>query len=213
MIKKMKNNHYLKQVRVVLLGGAMFLASCGDDPVKTETPAIEIENASALDQTLFANVTSGETLRINTTGAWASEITATGGDAPAWIAITPASGAGADHDDVAIDLEENETGEDRTVKITISSGNGRLEVNVTQKGTTADGKSNEKHYDVYVGGGNEDDTGYLKNGELKYCFDPEDYYNTSLEDLAVSGDDVHFVVQMLMEDQMIEYVSARLYRR
>jgi hypothetical protein len=203
MIKKMKN--LMNYMMVTLLGGVMFLASCGDDPVKTGTPVIEIENASALEQTLFADVTVGDTLRLNTAGAWASEITGTGGDAPEWISITPASGNAAGHYDVAINLEENETGEDRAAKITISSGDGRVEVNITQKGTTADGKSNEKHYDIYAGGGNATGTGYLKNGELEYCL-VSGYHDARLEDLAVAGDDVHFVAQAERAEIITEYV-------
>ncbi|MDR1340399.1 MAG: BACON domain-containing protein [Prevotellaceae bacterium] len=176
-----------------------------DEPVVE----IEIENAAALSQNVFADAVAGDTLKLKAAAAWTSEITETTaarGSAPEWISVSPASGNAGNYK-IAVILEENRTGNDRSAKITISSENEQKEISITQRGTTADGNSYEKQYDIYIGGhsptGMDDEvysnSSYIKNGEKKSVFG-ESVINRWITDFAVTGDDVHFAVKVLDKD-------------
>ena len=123
----------------------------GCDP-KDKTPnPITVADGRQLEQTVFADKTSGaSTVNINTTGAWTSTIAEKAqtkenapSPAPAWISISPDRGDKAGNYPIAITLKPNYTGADRTAIVTISCLGATVTVTVTQRATKDDGTKYE----------------------------------------------------------------------
>ena len=133
----------------------------GDDP-----PAIKIDNPQSLAQTVYADQGEGSaSVNFTTTGVWTSAITETtpvpnvavasvsrAGTNPLWIKISPESGDKAGAQSFTIYLDHNYTGDDRSAKITISSGGKSQDVTVTQKAVKEDGTVPEDPDGVRING-------------------------------------------------------------
>jgi len=119
--------------------------SCSDDDEKTKP--IVVENQTTLNQSVYADKTEGSSgVSFATTSAWTSSVkaAATRADAAAsdttkWVSLNPSSGTKAGNYTVAIELEPNKTGNDRSAAITIHCDGAEITINVTQKGTKEDG--------------------------------------------------------------------------
>ncbi|MDR2423399.1 MAG: BACON domain-containing protein, partial [Prevotellaceae bacterium] len=96
-----------------------------------------------LTQTVYADKTTGKSsVNITTTGAWTSSIAeapATRAAAPTWITISPSSGNAAGAYAIAITLEPNYSGADRSAVITISCAGQQIVINLTQTSKKEDG--------------------------------------------------------------------------
>ena len=154
----------MKKILLALLTAAT-LWGCnkngGDDP-----PAIKIDNPQSLTQTVYADQGEGSaSVNFTTTGAWTSAITETTpvpnvagasvsrtGANPLWIKISPESGDKAGAQSFTIYLDHNYTGDDRSAKITISSGGKSQDVTVTQKAVKEDGTVPEDPDGVLING-------------------------------------------------------------
>ena len=147
----MKKLSYL--FALLFLASTIFIA-CGsdnDDPTP-EPPVIEVPNKEELEQTVYADEEEGESgVRFTTIAPWTSSVrdvrsaTETRADDDAetrstehWLSLTPSSGGAGSHT-VALTLEPNLTGEDRTAVISINSAGTVLEISITQQGVRGDG--------------------------------------------------------------------------
>ncbi len=201
----MKSANYFRTIALAFV--AFATVSCSDK--ETDEPqqqsAITMPSGQALSQTVYADQTEGASVSFTTTGDWTTEIGETATTVksatavPGWLSINPASGR-AGENTFAIFLEPNYTGTDRSAQITISSGNEKANVTVTQKSTTQDGKPYEKKYDIYTGGA------YITGAsEIYNIHGLSLYYKNGIAvgdamsiihtlcDFTVSGDDVHVV--------------------
>ena len=91
-----------------------------------ETSAITVTNQTELEQTVYADNTTGKSdITFTTTSAWTSSINETSPTrsdktpSPKWISITPASGDRAGSYTISISLSKNLTGAKRSATITI----------------------------------------------------------------------------------------------
>jgi hypothetical protein len=180
--------------------------------VKATVTLPPITVTSNAEQTVYADETEGLTVSFTSPGDWTTTIeevpvfasasvstaqvlAADASVAPTWVSINPASGLkGAAS--FAVKLEENYSGAARSANIVISTDSDQETVSVTQQAVTADGKTPEKKYDVYVTGYEDMTTkkvGYWKNGELKIPeqTDPEYMSYSDMISIAVSGNDVY----------------------
>jgi len=134
----------------------------------------KVQNRDALNQNMYADETGGKSLTFVTTGAWTSTISkksATKADETVdWININPASGAEAGEYTVTFSIATNNTGEERSVVITITCNDENLVINITQKAETKDGTKPEKS--------NECDILSFKVGEVEYVIDGSNIYYT-----------------------------------
>ena len=124
------------------------LSSCSKDD---NPPAISVANNQTLTQEVYAdNVLGKSGVTFTTTGAWTSRISTSSPSgqpvqmsAPAnssdWVSISPDRGNAAGNYTIAISLEVNTTGANRTATITILCNGDEIKITVTQKGTTKDG--------------------------------------------------------------------------
>lgn len=85
-------------------------------------------------QTLYADETESEVIDFVAAGVW----TATVEGAPAWASVNQASGT-AGNNSVAVTLQPNDTGADRTATIVITAGSAEKKITVVQKYVTEDG--------------------------------------------------------------------------
>ncbi|MDR2424523.1 MAG: BACON domain-containing protein, partial [Prevotellaceae bacterium] len=103
-----------------------------------------------LTQTVYADKTTGKSsVNITTTGAWTSSIAeapATRAAAPTWISISPSSGNAAGAYAIAVTLEPNYSGDDRSAVITISCEGQQIVINLTQTSKKEDGTTLQKKY-------------------------------------------------------------------
>ena len=125
----------MKKVSYLVMAAIIFsaaLTSCSD---KEDNPSnIEVENKEALNQTVYADQTQGEsTVTFTTTGAWTSSVNVS------WLSISPNSGEEAGTYTVSIAVETNTTGTDRSTTIIIVCDGDETPINVTQKATKEDG--------------------------------------------------------------------------
>ena len=132
----------------VLFAVCMALAGCDKDK---KSANISVDNSKSLAQEVFADEEHGNSgVSFTTTGAWTSSIS-TGStpvksaqlkateDSPLWVSISPDRGDKAGSYTIAITLEPNTTGIDRTAAITISCNGTDIVINITQKGVKKDG--------------------------------------------------------------------------
>ena len=206
-----------------LCGGVFFLSGCAKEKEKEPPQTVSaVEITANASQTLYADQTEGAEIAFTATGNWTAETAVrTKAAAPEWMTIAPASG-GAGSNIIAVTLELNDTGADRTAAITISSGGEQAEVSVTQKATTVDGELYTEKYDFYAGGEmgwflarNHQSVGtgyYYKNGEAIYV--PAVISNGSprITDFTVSGNDVHVVGYESGSESGVSVTKARYWK-
>ena len=137
----------------------LFLAStifigCGSDPIieppdppdpPPPPPPVEyIVVEGDVKQEVYADEETAATISFTTLASWTAsvdeEVTTQSArnTAPHWITIYPKSGE-AGQNEIEITLEQNTTGADRSVIITITSGGGYITITITQRHVTADG--------------------------------------------------------------------------
>jgi hypothetical protein len=146
MTKSKLNLRNVAAIAACLAVASMVFVGCKEK----EDPNITVTNEQSLTQEVYADNISGTSLTsFTTTGAWTSSIAETSSNAksvypkagsPSWISIDPSSGDKAGTYNVAIILEPNTTGEDRSAVITISCKGEEIKITVTQKGVKEDGK-------------------------------------------------------------------------
>ena len=90
-----------------------------------------------LEQTVGSETITAEGVSFTTTGAWTSmvEPVSTKSSQPMWVSITPDHGEEAGTYTVNINLEANDTGEDRKANIIISCGTQKITIAITQVAT------------------------------------------------------------------------------
>ncbi len=90
-----------------------------------------------LEQTVGSETLTAEGVSFTTTGAWTSQVVpvSTKGSQPMWVSITPDHGDEAGTYTITINLEANDTGEDRKANIIISCGNQTITISITQLAT------------------------------------------------------------------------------
>ena len=118
----------LKTVSLVcLFTVAAFVASCDE---KEKQPQIVVENDWALEQTVFANQTSCESVIITTSAEWTLSVFPN--EAASWISCDPKNGDVAETYSINISLKPNGTGEERTATITIYCNGSNISITITQ---------------------------------------------------------------------------------
>ena len=144
--KMFKNKFNLRKAVAIAtcLAVTTVFSGCKDKNEDDNLKEFTVQNRDALNQNMYADETGGKSLTFATTGAWTSSIskksaTKAGGTVD-WISINPASGAEAGEYTITISLATNNTGEDRSVVITITCNGENLVITVTQKAETKDGK-------------------------------------------------------------------------
>ena len=133
----------------------LFLAStifigCGSDPIDPPDPPepppppppveyIVVADEETLNQTVYADEETGASIiEFSTITSWTSSINeepttqSTRDASELWASISPSSGGAGDHE-IEITLEPNLTGADRTIIITITSGDATIEIRITQR--------------------------------------------------------------------------------
>lgn len=142
----MNAKNYILKIRaaaVIFLVVSILFASCSKD--KNEGSSIEITGGQA-GQTVYADDNKGASnITFKTAGAWTSTITEGSAlksvaDEGPWLSINPDHGDAAGNYTVGIDLTENYTGSDRTATIGIICNGEKIEIIVTQKGTSKSGQ-------------------------------------------------------------------------
>jgi len=125
--------------------GAALFPGCEDDEKKTEQEQnfseLTVQNRDALNQTLFADAVSGQSLTFTTTGAWTSRIVEANSFVPSWISIFPSSGSEAGNYTVNINVSPNATGAERKATITIICKGESITISVIQSATIATGEA------------------------------------------------------------------------
>ena len=139
----------------MLLIVSVIFAGCRTDDIEPPTPEppptenIVVADKESLEQTVYADEEVGEsTVQFTTTAPWDSSIDkvatsqSTRNVTTNWITITPESGGVGDYE-IKLTLEQNRTGADRTVIITITNGGETIEIRITQRYVREDGTT---HY-------------------------------------------------------------------
>jgi len=165
----MKGVNYFKTSLFALI--AIIVISCSKNE-ESQQSAIIVQDEQSLTQTMYADQTqASSTISFTSAGAWTSTITEIANTkapaSPDWVSVAPNSGDEAGDYSLAIHLDENGTGAERSAKIAIFCEGEQKEITITQKSTTSDGKPYEKKYDIYVLGNlkNKNEWVYWKNGE------------------------------------------------
>lgn len=172
----------MKKIFFLLLA-AFSLTACdkgGDD-----TPTITGYNPDQLNQTLYADQTSGAgNFAFTAAQSWTTQITdlTRTTESEVWITLDPSHG-GAGTVNMKITLTPNLTGKDRTATITIVCGGMTITITVEQKGTTE--------------GGNTPDP----NAKQITRIDVEDYYINDL-----SG--TEYMTFRYDEDMLVEMITT-----
>jgi len=131
---------------VACFAGCIIFSGCGDK--EKESSNIEVQTKDALTQEMFADETGAKSVTFVTAGAWTSTITGASkslrSGATVWISISPESGDKAGTHTISINLEPNDTGNERAAVIIISCNGTDITISVTQKATKEDGTLYEK---------------------------------------------------------------------
>lgn len=168
-----------------------------------EAPAITVPNPVELEQTVYADYTTGKSgVTFTTAGAWSSTINestlvrAEKTSEPEWITIDPASGDKAGAYTVNISLSKNLTGVKRSATITISCGEEQITISVTQEATTEKGEKPDPGItDERVKKINGKVIEYVDNGYLFAKIGDENYqnkFNSETQWAYLSGDDSRY---------------------
>ena len=155
MIKARQSlRNFRKGVAIAIcLAGVTVFSGCdkGGENDPTNNGAITVADNSSLTQEVFADNTEGKSnVSFTTTGAWTSELKsqvslkstlrATASSNESWLDWSPKSGDKAGNYNLAIILEPNLTGADRTNEIEITCDGKKITISVTQKGVKEDGQ-------------------------------------------------------------------------
>jgi hypothetical protein len=112
----------------------MFSGCDKDDPDKTSE--ISVSDEKSLTQEVSADNERGSSVGFTTKGAWTSSVSTSlkaTDDASDWVSILPEHGAAAGNYSIEISLAPNMTGADRMAVITITCGDDKMVIRVTQK--------------------------------------------------------------------------------
>lgn len=175
-----------KLLTMLLVSVAMISCDKNDDG---EPTAITVPNQTELEQTVYADQTTGKSgVTFTTAGAWTSTISETSPtrsdktSSPEWISIDPASGDKAGSYTISISLSKNLTGAKRSATITIVCGGERITISITQEATTEEGKEPEPEPEVP-----ETPEGQVKkiNGEvIEYIGNDNGFYFSKIGDVT-----------------------------
>lgn len=142
----------MKKIFLMLLA-TVSLVACDKGGEDSPPKSIIVPNEQQLIQTVYADDNTGTSdISFTTTGAWISGIiettkvrsTGPGQTAPDWISISPSSGDAAGSYTIAITMNSNYIGSDRSAVIKVLCDGQEILMLITQKGTTADGSKPEK---------------------------------------------------------------------
>lgn len=143
-----------------------------------------------LEQTVGSETITAEGVSFTTTGAWTSQVVPVSAKAsqPMWVSITPDHGDEAGTYTISINLEANDTGEDRKANIIISCGSQTITISITQVATPevpSQGEVQTPEYKKYV-------------SKLEWNF--TDYDGEQEEDvLTFEYDDKNRIVRMIRD--------------
>ncbi len=126
----------LRYCLYAIVAMAMF-ASCDDLIGGDEQLIIDPVEDALLEQTVGSETITAEGVSFTTTGAWTSQVVpvSTKGSQPMWVSISPDHGDEAGTYTITINLEPNDTGEDRKANIIISCGSQTITISITQVAT------------------------------------------------------------------------------
>lgn len=159
-------------------------ASCDDLIGGDGQLIIDPVDDALLEQTVGSETISAEGVSFTTTGAWTSQVVpvSTKGSQPMWVSITPDHGDEAGTYTISINLEANDTGEDRKANIIISCGGKTITISITQVATP----------EVPSQGGEDNSKPQLK------CVSSIDYrYTTTIDDY----NSAHYTLTYRYDDQ------------
>ena len=129
----------MKGLRTCLYGLLAFAIFAACDPILGGDHQLTIDPVAdaLLEQTVGSETITAEGVSFTTTGAWTSmvEPVTTKSSQPMWVSITPDHGDEAGTYTVNINLEANDTGEDRKANIIISCGTQKITIAITQVAT------------------------------------------------------------------------------
>ena len=129
----------MKGLRTCLYGLLAFAIFAACDPILGGDHQLTIDPVAdaLLEQTVGSETITAEGVSFTTTGAWTSmvEPVTTKSSQPMWVSITPDHGDEAGTYTVSINLEANDTGEDRKANIIISCGTQKITIAITQVAT------------------------------------------------------------------------------
>lgn len=170
----------MKGLRTCLYGLLAFTIFAACDPILGGDHQLTIDPVAdaLLEQTVGSETITAEGVSFTTTGAWTSmvEPVTTKSSQPMWVSITPDHGDEAGTYTVNINLEANDTGEDRKANIIISCGTQKITIAITQVATPQ----------VPSGGGEDNSSPSLR------CVSKIDY---SYTDNAYDGsNDEHYIL-------------------
>jgi hypothetical protein len=130
-----------------LLATTALFTSCKDNDDTNRD--IVVKDQSTLNQTVYADEEEGASgVQFTTLAPWTSSIrevpvtasaTAVTRNSGNWLSINPESGNAGTHT-IAITLEPNFTGNDRSAVIAIASGGTTIDIRITQQGVTEEGE-------------------------------------------------------------------------
>lgn len=123
-----------------IIAATLLFFACGDGDGDNshygDFGAIKVPDTRQLEQTVTAGGTqTGQGVTFTTEGAWMSSIVPTRSD-ESWISISPDRGDAAGSYTIRITLSPNPSEESRTATITILCGSSKIEIVVTQQGTS-----------------------------------------------------------------------------
>ncbi|MDR0955274.1 MAG: hypothetical protein LBM20_07860 [Rikenellaceae bacterium] len=128
----------MKKFLFLTLAGLLVLGASSCEKQVAKSKKGIIMKSGQIDQTVYADEEKGSsTVLFTTAGAWTSSISEEAGD---WVSISPSSGDGAGDYTIAITLEPNFTGIDRSATILITSDDGSIPITVTQKAVIETGE-------------------------------------------------------------------------
>jgi hypothetical protein len=131
-------NKFIVNLLSLLLTAVLFYA-CGKDDI---SDLITVNDGQILTQIVYADEVQGQSeINFATAGAWIASVSerAYPDKKTAWISISPDHGDKAGNYIIAIRLEPNLTGTERTAIITVTCGQKSIEISVTQKATKKNG--------------------------------------------------------------------------
>ena len=141
----------MKGLRTCFYGllALVILAACDQILGGGQQLTIDPVADALLEQTVGSESITAEGVSFTTTGAWTSQVVpvSTKSSQPIWLSITPDHGDEAGTYTVSINLEANDTGEDRKANIIISCGTQKITIAITQVATPqvpSDGQDDAK---------------------------------------------------------------------
>lgn len=149
-----------------------------------------------LEQTVGSETITAEGVSFTTTGAWTSQVVpvSTKASQPMWVSISPDHGDEAGTYTITINLEANDTGEDRKANIIISCGSQTITISITQVATPdvpSQGEVQTPEYKKYVSKLEWNFTDYdgeVENDVLTFAYDEKNRITRMIRDYKDSYD-------------------------